>query len=234
MRVEVYGVQQIPEVCAERIASDLRAATGERGCAVLALSGGSTPIPMFAQLAAHDVPWDRVDVVQVDERVAPDGDPARNIEAIRSAFVDQGPLPAENLHPMDVTAPDLDAAAGAYSDLLDRLAHGIDGGPPVLDVVQLGMGPDGHTASLVPGDAVLDVFDRWVAVTEPYQGHRRLTLTYPVLDAARRVVWLVEGGDKAEQVLRLDEGDAAIPAGRVEASNALIVCDPAAASWVTR
>jgi 6-phosphogluconolactonase len=230
IEVEVRPLDELPEACAERIADDLRAAVSARGRAVLGLSGGLTPIPMFAQLARMDLPWDRVEVVQVDERVAPDGDPDRNLVAIASAFVEHGPLPAENIHPMDVTADDLDDAAARYCQLLERLAPGGDGGPPVIDVVQLGIGPDGHTASLVPGDAVLDVTDRWVAVTAPYQGRRRLTLTYPVLDAAGWVVWMIEGEDRASQVARLEAGDEEIPAGRVESRRAVVVCDPGAAS----
>jgi 6-phosphogluconolactonase len=230
--VEVRPIDELPDACAARIADDLRAAVDGRGRAVLALSGGKTPIPMFAELAAIDLPWGRIEVVQVDERVAPDGDPERNLTAIESAFVENGPLPASNLHPMDVTADDLGEAAARYCQLLDRLAPSAEGGPPVIDVVQLGIGPDGHTASLVPGDAVLDVNDRWVAVTEPYQGLRRLTLTYPVLDAAHSVVWMIEGEDRASALARLEAGDTQIPASRVESRRAVVVCDPTAAAAV--
>jgi 6-phosphogluconolactonase len=230
IELEVRPIDELPEACAEHIAEDLRVAVDERGHAVMALSGGLTPIPMFAELARMDLPWDLIEMVQVDERVAPDGDPDRNLNALESAFVERGLLPVSNLHPMDVTAEDLDDAAARYCHLLERLAPGVDGGPPVIDVVQLGIGPDGHTASLVPGDAVLDVTDRWVAVTGPYQGRRRLTLTYPVLDAARSVVWMIEGEDRASQVARLEAGDVGIPAGRVEARRAVVLCDPDAAS----
>ena len=232
IEVEVRPIDELAEATATRIAEGLRPALDERGRAVLGLSGGLTPIPMFAELAAMDLPWDRIDVVQVDERVAPDRDPERNLTAISSAFVEHGRLPASNLHAMDVTADDLDDAAARYSRTLDRLAPGLDGGPPVVDVMQLGIGPDGHTASLVAGDAVLDVVDRWVAVTGPYQGRRRLTLTYPALDAARSLVWMIEGADRAPQVARLVAGDVEIPAGRVEGGRAVVVSDPDAAAEI--
>jgi 6-phosphogluconolactonase len=230
LEVQICPTADVPDACAQRIVDELRRAIDDRGQAVLALSGGGTPVPMFGLLAEADLSWDALHVVQVDERVAPDGHPDRNIVPIEAAFVTDGPLPAANLHPMDVTADDLDDAAARYCELLDRLARGEHGGPPVLDAVQLGIGPDGHTASLVPGDPVLDVTDRWVAVTAPYQGRQRLTLTYPVLDAARLLVWMVEGEDKAQQVARLEAGDDEIPAGRVERERAVVVCDPGAAA----
>jgi 6-phosphogluconolactonase len=230
--LEIRPIDELPAACAARMADDVRAAIEQRGRAVVGLSGGTTPIPMFAELAASDLPWDRIDVVQVDERVAPDGDPERNLTALRSAFVERGPLPESNLHTMDVTADDLDDAARRYADLLERLSLGADGGPPVIDVVQLGIGPDGHTASLVPGDAVLDVADRWVAVTGPYQERRRITLTFPALDAAHSIVWMIEGADHGSALARLLAGDPGIPASRVESRRAVVVCDPSAAADV--
>ena len=160
---------------------------------------------------------DRVTIFQVDERVAPEGDPERNLSEIHAA------LPAatlERLRPMPVLDPDLDAAAARY-------AAGL---PERLDLVHLGLGPDGHTASLVPGDPVLAVRDRLVAPTAgEYQGRRRMTLTYPALDSARRILWLVTGEDKREALARLLAGDRTIPAGRVRAADAVLVCDRAAA-----
>lgn len=182
--------------------------------AAWALSGGTTPDAMFARLAGLDVPWERLDVFQVDERVAPDGDPARNATRLQTALGAR----IARFHPMDVTAVDLEAACARYATAL----------PERLDLVHLGLGPDGHTASLVPGDPVLEVTDRAVALTGEYQGHRRMTLTFPALDAARIVVFLVAGADKREALARLLDGDTEIPGGRVNAERSVVFCDAAA------
>jgi 6-phosphogluconolactonase len=198
---------------AELIIDAARGAVAERGRFTLAISGGRTPWPMLAQVAADpEMPLEQTELFQVDERVAPDGDPERNWT--RAA----GTLPLGELlgaHPMPVTKPDLESASGAYEELL----------PDRLDLVHLGIGPDGHTASLVPGDPVLDVLDRRVALTGgEYQGRHRMTLTYPTLDAARRILWLV-GEDAREALSRLLVGDRSIPAGRVARENAVVIAD---------
>jgi 6-phosphogluconolactonase/glucosamine-6-phosphate isomerase/deaminase len=126
---------------------------------------------------------------------------------------------------MPVEAPDLDAAAGRYAAGLEAIA----GSPAVLDVVHLGLGADGHTGSLVPGDSVLDVTDADVALTGEYPGRRRMTLTYPILNRARRVLWVVTGSDKTGPLARLLKGDVSIPGGRVHLGEALILADRAAA-----
>src|SRR5262249_33831094 len=172
------------------------------------------------------VPWDSVHVVQVDERVAPAGDPDRNLAHLRESLLVHAPLGPEQIHAMPVESPDLEAAAADYAKRLATLA----GSPPVIDLAHLGLGPDGHTASLVPGDPVLDVADRDVALTGGvYQGRRRMTLTYPVLDRARRVLWLVTGSEKVGMLERLLAGDRSIPAGRVRREHALVLADGAAA-----
>jgi len=178
---------------------------------------------MLRALTLEDVPWDRVDLFQVDERVAPDGAADRNLTALRESL----PAPAR-VHPMPVERGDLEAAAKRYAETLASVA----GSPPVLDLVHLGLGDDGHTASLVPGDPVLDVRDREVAISGPYQGRRRMTLTYPALDRARQVLWLVTGEGKAAMLARLHAGDAAIPAGRVRAARATVFADHAAAAEI--
>ena len=207
------------------VAAEARAAINVRGRFVIAVSGGHTPWLMLRALAREEVPWKAVQVVQVDERVAPAGDPDRNLTHLRESLLEQTSLHPEQIHAMPVEAPDLDLAAAEYASALQKIA----GSPPVLDLVHLGLGPDGHTASLVPGDRVLQVTDADVALTAVYQGRRRMTLTYPILNRSRRVLWLVTGSDKAEMVGRLYAGDTSIPAGRVNRERALILADRAAA-----
>jgi len=202
---------------AELIAATAADAIVQRGRFALAISGGNTPLPMFKLLGEMGVDWDRVDLFQVDERVAPDGDPDRNLTHIGAYLPDEA---LARLRPMPVTDEDLDAAALRYEALM----------PKPLDLVHLGIGPDGHTASLVPGDSVLEVTDRLVALTAAeYQGRRRMTLTYPALANARSVFWLVAGEDKRDALAKLLAGDHSIPAGRVDAADGLVLADHAAA-----
>jgi 6-phosphogluconolactonase len=210
---------------AAAIAADARSAIAARGRYALAVSGGHTPWIMLRALANEDVHWPAVHLFQVDERVAPDGDPDRNFTHLRESLLQHAPLRAENVHPMPVESPDLDGAAHQYAIALQR----VPGSPPVLDLVQLGLGPDGHTASLVPGDPALNISDVDVAVTGVYQGRRRMTLTYPALNRARRVLWVVTGGGKTQMLQRLLDGDESIPAGRVRREQALLLADYAAA-----
>ncbi len=163
--------------------------------------------------------------VQVDERVAPAGHPDRNLTHLRESLVGHAPLPPEQIHAMPVEADDLEAATKSYALTLRQIA----GAPPVLDLVHLGLGADGHTASLVPEDPVLGVTDVDVALTGIYQGRRRMTLTYPLINRSRCILWLVTGGEKARALERLCEDDVSIPAGRVRRDNALIFADGAAA-----
>ncbi len=181
---------------------------------------------MLQALAGEDLPWHRVDLLQVDERIAPAGHEDRNLTMLHDSLSAQGTSSEARVHAMPVEDEDLDAAAAHYA----RTIESICGSPPVLDMVHLGLGTDGHTASLVPDDAVLDVVDDWVAVTRPYQGRRRMTLTYPALDGARAVVWLVTGAGKADMLARLMAGDAAVPAGRVRSARAIVFADKAAAA----
>jgi 6-phosphogluconolactonase len=189
-------------------------AVADSGRFTFAVSGGKTPWAMFTELARDEVPWRAVEIFQVDERVAPDGDPDRNLTHLHQSL---GKAPAKVLA-MPVEDPDTDAAAAAYSELL----------PARFDLVHLGLGPDGHTASLVPGDPVLEVRDRLVAVTQPYQGHRRMTLTYPALARADEILWLISGEDKRDALSKLLAGDTSIPAGRVQARHSTILADSSA------
>jgi 6-phosphogluconolactonase len=208
-----------PKAVAERGADVVAAAAGEavaeRGGFTLAVSGGRTPWAMFAALYGR-MPWEKVTIFQVDERVAPDGHSDRNLTQLQRSLPPGG---AADVRAMPVWADDLDAAAAVYEEAL----------PEQIDLVHLGLGPDGHTASLVPGDPVLEVDDRDVALTGPYQGRRRMTLTYAPLNRARRILWLVTGDDKVDALARLRAGDTSIPAGRIATANALVVADAAAA-----
>ncbi len=202
-------------------AAEARAAVSARGRFIVAFSGGHTPWQMLRALADEEMPWAGVHVVQVDERVAPAGDPDRNLTHLRESLLAHCPLRPEQVHVMPVESADLEAASERYALTLREIA----GSPAVLDLAHLGLGPDGHTASLVPGDPVLDVTGADVALTGVYQGRRRMTLTYPVLNRSRRIVWLVTGREKAEMLARLCRGDRSIPAGRVSQDQALVLVD---------
>jgi 6-phosphogluconolactonase len=226
MKLEVFDdADSVARAAAATIAAEARAAIAARGRFAFAVSGGHTPWIMLRALAAEDVPWSSVHVFQVDERVATDGHPDRNLTHLRESLLQHAPLRPEQVHAMPVESPDLEAAATEYALTLREIA----GSPPVLDLVHLGLGPDGHTASLVPGDPVLDVTDKDVALTGVYQGRRRMTLTYPTLNRARRILWVVTGAEKVEMLRRLRNGDVSIPAGRVQREQALLLADGAAA-----
>jgi 6-phosphogluconolactonase len=203
-----------------------RAAVAARGRFVVAFSGGHTPWKMLRALADERMPWPSVHLVQVDERIAPAGDPDRNLTHVRESLLAHCPLREDQVHAMPVEASDVAAASAQYAATLQRIA----GTPAMLDLAHLGLGPDGHTASLVPGDPVLDVHDRDVALTGDYQGRRRMTLTYPMLNRARHIVWLVTGPEKAGMLERLRAGDRTIPAGRIRRSDALVLADRVAAA----
>jgi 6-phosphogluconolactonase len=213
----VYGAKRIGEAA--------RNAVLERGSCSLALSGGSTPSQKLSVLAGEDIPWAKVHIFQVDERAVPINSPQRNFANLRSILLSRVAAPEENIHPMPVDTDDLDAGARAY----ERELTTVLGSPPILDLVHLGLGADGHTASLVPGDADLARTSADVTVSGPYQGSRRMTLTYPILNRARAILWFVLGQDKAEMLQRLIKGDTSIPAGRIERSRAILVADKAAA-----
>jgi 6-phosphogluconolactonase len=211
-------------------AGEARAAVAARGRFVTAVSGGRTPWTMLRALADQPLSWAEVHVVQVDERVAPAGHPDRNLTHLRESLLAHCPLRPEQVQVMPVESPDLDSASDQYAATLGQIA----GTPAVLDLVHLGLGPDGHTASLVPDDPVLDVTDADVAVTRVYQGRRRMTLTYPIINRARRIVWLVTGREKAEMLARLYDNDRSIPAGRVRQQAAVVLADHEAAAALGR
>jgi 6-phosphogluconolactonase len=208
------GPGAVAKAAAGYVAEHARATVARSGRFTFAVSGGSTPWLMFAELAELDVPWEQVTIYQVDERIAPEGDPDRNLTHLRRSLGDAKAAVAA----MPVNDTDPDAAASRYAAAL----------PGRFDLVHLGLGPDGHTASLVPGDPVLSVRDRLVAITGPYQGRQRMTLTYPALARADQLLWLVTGEDKEVPLGQLLTGDESIPAGSVEAARSLVLADTAA------
>lgn len=225
MREEILAdADAVARRAAEVIAEAAREAVAARGRFVLATSGGSTPWLMLRYLAALDLPWEQVALFQVDERVAPDGDADRNLTQLRHSLLAHLPQTLGSLHPMPVESPDLQQASCYYSDTVALMA----GFPSVFDLIHLGLGEDGHTASLVPGDPILDEDGADVGVSGVYAGRRRMTLTYPVLNRARRILWVVTGAKKARMLGRLRRGDRTIPAGRVNADHALLLADRAA------
>ncbi len=226
MKVEVLAdAENVAARAASVIAESARAAFKARHRFVMAVSGGRTPWTMLRLLAKEDVPWEAVHVLQVDERIAPACDSDRNFSHLRDSLLENAPLEATHIHAMPVELSNMEAAAAAYAKTLEAIA----GSHPVLDVVHLGLGSDGHTASLIPGDSVLQVSNEDVALTGTYQGRRRMTLTYPLINRARQILWVVTGGEKQIALGRLLNGDASIPGGLIRRQNALVLADKAAA-----
>ena len=229
MNIEVYAdADAVAHEAAKLIAKEAQNAVATRGKFVMAVSGGKTPWVMLRDLAQENVPWQGVHVFQVDERIAPGGDPDRNLTHLRESLLEHAPLSPAQIYAMPVNSQDLQVACRQYAQILGSVA----GSPAVLDLIHLGLGPDGHTASLVPGDPVLNVKDADVALTGFYQNRRRMTLTYPVINRARRILWLATGAEKTGMLARLQAGDVSIPAGRANRDRAVILADRAAAGQV--
>ena len=214
--ISVFTDKEELAVAAAHVVADLaRRSVAAKGAFHFAVSGGRTPGPMFCELLHQDIPWTQTIIYQVDERVAVLGDRARNlsrlVETLASVEARIMAMPVEG---------DLQAGARFYSELL----------PERFDLVHLGLGADGHTASLVPDDPVLSVSDQLVAITAEYDGHRRMTLTYPALARADQLLWLVSGSDKCSALARLESRDPSIPAGRVEAAYSRIMTDQSASN----
>ena len=227
MKIQIAAdADAVANEAARIIAAQARAAVAARGRFIMAVSGGKTPWQMLRALANEEVPWENVHVVQVDERIAPAGDPDRNLTHLRDSLLSHAPLPPEQIHAMPAEAEDLEAAAARYARTLQQIA----GSPAVLDLAHLGLGPDGHTASLIPNDPVLEVTGRDVALTGIYQQRRRMTLTYPMLNRSRKILWVATGAEKVDMIVRLRNGDVTIPAGRIRQDYALLLADVAAAA----
>ncbi len=225
MRQEILAdVDAVARRAAEVIAEAAYDAVAERGRFLLATSGGSTPWLMLRYLADLAVPWSRVELFQVDERIAPAGHADRNLTSLERSLLDRLQEPMGGVHAMPVDVDDPQQAARRYADTVSLVA----GKPSVFDMVHLGLGEDGHTASLVPNDPILDVDGTDVGVSEVYAGRRRMTLTYPVLNRARQILWVVTGAAKAPMLDRLRRGDQTIPAGRVRSDHAILLADRAA------
>jgi 6-phosphogluconolactonase len=226
MKVEILPDEtSLARRAAAVIAKEARAAVAERGRFVMAVSGGKSPWVMLADLADEQVPWANVHVFQIDERIAPAGDPDRNYVHLRDSLLAHAPIPPGQIYAMPVEMSDSDAAAKQYAQTLE----GVAGKPPVLDLAHLGLGPDGHTASLIPGDPVLNVTNRDIAITGVYQGRRRMTMTYPVINRAEKIMWLVSGKDKVDAFKKLRAADPSVPAGRIRQTQALLLADKDAA-----
>ena len=226
MNIEIFeDAGSVAKRAAAIIADEAREAITARGSFVMAVSGGHTPWIMLRELAGISIPWQSVHIVQVDERVAPAGDADRNLTHLRESL-QAAPIRPEQIYPMSVESQDLEAATARYAETLAKIA----GKPPVLDLVHLGLGADGHTASLVPGDPVLSVQEADVALSGPYQGRRRMTLTYPAINRARKILWVATGSEKAAMCRQLIAGNRSIPAGRIRRDQALVLADCAAAA----
>jgi len=227
MRIQVSETAEMAAAhAAEWLRTEINRASAQRGRCLVALSGGRTPWRMLHDLRKLHVHWHDLQLFQVDERVVPANDERRNARQIADLMIAPGALQSHQFHPMPVEREPLDAGVADYAALLVQVA----GTPPVLDVVQLGLGADAHTASLVPGDALLDVHDRHVGVSGPYQGVPRMSLTFPVLNAARHRLWLVTGADKVDALRALWSGDTSVPAGRVARESSIVFADAAAAA----
>ena len=230
MKTRIFpNADVVAKGAASIIAEEARKAVAARGRFVMAVSGGKTPWQMLRDLAQEEVPWASVHIVQVDERIAPAGDPDRNLTHLRESLLSHAPIPPEQIHAMPVEATDPERACLDYTGVLNSLC----GAPPVLDLIHLGLGPDGHTASLIPGDSVCQVLDREIALTGVYQNRRRMTLTYPVINRARAILWVVTGGEKAPMVPRLLASDPSVPAGPIAQQNATLLLDAPAAGKIS-
>jgi 6-phosphogluconolactonase len=230
LKIEVLADDDaVAKAAAGVIAVAAREAVAARGVFTLAVSGGKTPWAMLKDLASEEVPWSQVHVFQIDERIAPEGDPDRNLTHLHESLLGNAPIPKENIHAMPVNAADPVEGAAEY----ERTLQEICGNPPTLDMAHLGLGPDGHTASLTPNDPVLEVTDRDVALTDPvhlYQNRRRMTLTYPMINRSRQIMWLATGAAKIPMIVKLRAADPSIPGGRIAQANALMLTDTAAAA----
>ena len=223
MKIEKHSdASQVAQSAAAYLENKIRETIKEKGSFSMAISGGKTPWEMLKILAkAPLMPWSKVNIFQVDEREAPDGHADRNLTQLFKTLEGTGIITKVNIFPMPVLAENLDDACVEYAENIKTIT-----GDGILDLVHLGMGADGHTASLIPGDQVCEVIDKDVAMTfGPYQGRNRMTLTYPLINKAKEILWVITGDEKKEMVQRLIAQDPNIPAGKVSQDNALLITD---------
>lgn len=226
--MEIRTFQSANEVAKEAanyIADRIRESLTKKGFFTMAISGGRTPWEMIKELANEDLEWEKVFLFQVDERMAPDGHPDRNLTQLFNSIQGTKLMTRLNIFPMHVIAEDLDQACQEYADSIQRITE-----TGKLDLIHLGIGTDGHTASLIPGDEVLEVQDKSIALTShPYQGRNRMTLTYPLINEAEKILWVVTGEEKAEMLERLLQKDPSIPAGKINQTHAILLTEESAA-----
>lgn len=231
--MEIRTFQSSNEVATEAalyIADRIRESVAKKGFFTMAVSGGRTPWQMIKELAKEELPWEKVFLFQVDERVAPDGHADRNLTQLFNSIQGTPLVTRLNIFPMHVIAEDLEEACDQYAENIKLITE-----TGKLDLIHLGIGTDGHTASLIPGDAVLDVQDQAVARTSnPYQGRDRMTLTYPLINQAEKILWIITGKEKAEMLSRLISQDPTIPAGNVSQSRAIILTEESAAETINK
>ncbi len=213
---------------ADVFAAAIEASVRQRGRCVIALSGGGTPVPVFELLATYDLPWQDVVLAQADERLVPIDSDDRNFAIQQGMFqhlaVEWLPFPVN-----DLLQAGSDAEMTAIIDGYWLKLAALIGEPPIFDLVHLGIGADGHTASLFPGQDLTEDLRNYVGITPELNGHRRISLTRPVLDRAQMVLWLVSGSDKAAMLGRLLAGDMSIPAGLLRPSHSVVIADMDAA-----
>jgi 6-phosphogluconolactonase len=225
MKTEIFPqAGDVAEAAAAYLAQQITTTLATKSTFSMAISGGRTPWEMLKILAKADLPWQRVNLFQVDERVAPDGHADRNLTQLFQAIAGTPMVTQLRIFPMPVLAADLEEGCREYTQVIHEVTEGKS-----LDLIHLGLGSDGHTASLVPEDGVMEVQDRLVACTQnTYQGRIRMTLTYPLLNSAKQLLWIVTGSEKQEMVKRLLQQDPSIPAGSIRQENALLLVDQAA------
>lgn len=226
--MEIRTFQSADEVAKEAaifIADRIRESIVKKGFFTMAISGGRTPWEMIKELAQEDLPWEKVHLFQVDERMAPDAHQDRNLTQLFKSIEGTKLVLRLNIFPMRVNAEDLDDACGEYESHILRITEN-----GKLDLVHLGIGTDGHTASLVPDDSVLEIVDKGVAVTSgEYQGRLRMTLTYPLINQAEKILWVITGAEKADMLNRLLHRDPSIPAGKIDQHHAIVFTEESAA-----
>jgi 6-phosphogluconolactonase len=230
MEIRTYqSANEVAKEAASYIAERVRENISKKGFFTMAISGGRTPWEMIKELATEDLPWEKVFLFQVDERIAPDAHPDRNLTQLFKAIDGTKLVLRLNIFPMRVNAENLDEACEEYESHIQRMTEN-----GKLDLVHLGIGTDGHTASLIPNDSVLDIEDKGVAVTAAsYQGRHRMTLTYPLINRAEKILWVITGAEKAEMLERLLQKDTLIPAGKVDQHHAIVLTEESSASKLT-